>query len=141
MEDLQDLHGAERGAEARARCDLPTRRILAHRLIEWIAKASLEPVDVDPWRFLTRWADEGAKVFLEPLYRNLVDFAQQLVGRIAPMVDGEEHFHALLRDMCKDGRLFPGPPTPVIEASGEENKNTPRAKLPPRLRRLVDANA
>ena len=94
-----------------------------------------------PWRFLTRWADEGAKVFLEPLYRNLVDFAQQLVGRIAPMVDGEEHFHALLRDMCKDGRLFPGPPTPVIEASGEENKNTPRAKLPPRLRRLVDANA
>ena len=89
----------------------------------------------------TRWADEGAKVFLEPLYRNLVDFAQQLVGRIAPMVDGEEHFHALLRDMCKDGRLFPGPPTPVIEASGEENKNTPRAKLPPRLRRLVDAHA
>merc|ERR1711938_465593 len=80
MEDLQDLHGAGRGAEARARCDLPTRRILAHRLIEWIAKASLEPVDVDPWRFLTRWADEGAKVFLEPLYRNLVDFAQQLVG-------------------------------------------------------------
>jgi hypothetical protein len=48
MEDLQDLHGVARGDAARGRCDLATRRILAHRLTEWIAKASLAPVDIEP---------------------------------------------------------------------------------------------
>ncbi|KAH8068675.1 tRNA-Phe hydroxylase [Aureococcus anophagefferens] len=141
MEDLQDLHGAARGDAARGRCDLATRRILAHRLTEWIAKASLAPVDIEPHEFLTTWAKRGARVFEVPLYRNLRQFAADLVARMAPIVDGEANFFDLLRDMCKDGRLHPGPPAFTVVASGEENRNTPRDALPAKLRGLLRADA
>ena len=126
---------------ARGRCDLATRRILAHRLTEWIAKASLAPVDIEPHEFLTTWAARGARVFEVPLYRNLRQFAADLVARMAPIVDGEANFFDLLRDMCKDGRLHPGPPAFTVVASGEENRNTPRDELPAKLRGLLRADA
>ncbi|KAH8066730.1 tRNA-Phe hydroxylase [Aureococcus anophagefferens] len=77
MEDLQDLHGAAR-ATPRGAAATSRRRILAHRLTEWIAKASLAPVDIEPHEFLTTWAKRGARVFEVPLYRNLRQFAADL---------------------------------------------------------------
>lgn len=137
LDDLQDINGVERGDAARGRCDLATRRVLAYRLVEWIAKASLEPVDVDFRRFLTLWAERGDRVFAERLYCNLKSFAGALVARVSALLGGEGAFHALLRDMTQDGRLFPGPPKPTVESSGEENQSTPRARLPLKLRRLL----